>query len=278
MSINETETPVPGTGGTTETPTPVAEPSAETIKPDTSQSGPPESVPYARFKEVNDRLAKLKPYAQLEDIGYDPDSLGQLAAFEQSYVQDEVGTLQKLVERSEVLTESQKEEMIAALEGKIDADEVERMSTTPPSEEEIPAWGKPLIEERETRQQQKAQEDANKFLESILTKWDEADVADKLVATPRSVKLAFIAANAPQATSVDQLVEVCRQMTKEYETSILTGAVTTAGGGSSGSPKAVPGSGVPVPTPTPLKDLKSATAAAEAAIEAGLLPPVRGRR
>jgi hypothetical protein len=278
VSTTESETPVPGTGEIKETPTPVADPSAETLNADTSQSGPPESVPYARFKEVNDRLTKLKPYAQLEDIGYDPDSLGQLAAFEQSYVQDEVGTLQTLVKKSEVLTDEQKEGMIAALEGNIDADEVERMSTTPPSEEEIPSWGKPLIEERETRQQQKAQEDANKFLEGIMTKWDEADVADKSVPTPKSVKLAFIAANAPHATSVDQLIGVCRQLTKEYETSILTGAVTPASGGLSGSlPKAVPGSGVPVPTPTPLKDLKSATAAAQSAIEAGLLPPV-GRR
>src|SRR5262245_30066812 len=76
---------VPGsTGG--------AVPPAGAINTDTAQGqGPPESIPYARFKEVNDRLAGLRGYEDLAQYGYDADSLRRLASFEQQYQADPIG-------------------------------------------------------------------------------------------------------------------------------------------------------------------------------------------
>src|SRR5215831_20921657 len=76
---------VPGsTGG--------AVPPAGAINTDTAQGqGPPESIPYARFKEVNDRLAGLRGYEELAQYGYDADSLRRLASFEQQYQADPIG-------------------------------------------------------------------------------------------------------------------------------------------------------------------------------------------
>lgn len=277
MSTQATETPAPGTGGDPGATTP--DPSAGTLNPETQGGPTPETIPYSRFKEVNDRLNQLKPYEALTELGYDPDSLGQLAAFEQAFVQDEVGTMKTLVANSTVLTDEQKAEMSAALEGTVSPSEVERNATTPSSVEEPPEWAKPLIEDHSSRQQTEANDKATAYLDSLILKWNEADVADKLKPTPRSVQLAFIATNAPYAKSEEQLLGVCRQMTREYQTSILSDALAPASEGISGSlPRAVPGGGAPVsPSPTPLKDLKSASAAARTAIEAGLLP-APGRR
>src|SRR5262252_7575832 len=68
-----------------------AVPSAGTSNTEAAQGGPPESIPYARFKEVNDRLAGLRGYEDLAQYGYDADSLRRLASFEQQYQADPIG-------------------------------------------------------------------------------------------------------------------------------------------------------------------------------------------
>src|SRR5437868_1504666 len=90
------ETPaLPGGGGgaeapaagTEETPPATAPPAAEPTTPD-REGGPPETIPYARFKEVNDQLAELKGYSQFSELGYDPDSLGRLVSLESAFAED----------------------------------------------------------------------------------------------------------------------------------------------------------------------------------------------
>src|SRR5262245_59020122 len=67
-------------------------PSAGTSNTDMGQQGrTPESIPYARFKEVNDRLSGLRGYEELQQYGYDADSLRRLASFEQQWQADPVG-------------------------------------------------------------------------------------------------------------------------------------------------------------------------------------------
>src|SRR6266567_3287770 len=90
----EGETPAPGTG---ETPAAAQTPSAETLNAETS-GGPPETIPYARFKEVNDQLQTLKGYDQLREWGYEPDSLARLAQFEAAWLSDPMGTWQAMAD------------------------------------------------------------------------------------------------------------------------------------------------------------------------------------
>src|SRR4051794_14505307 len=72
---------------------PITEPpTAGSSNTDTgSGNGAPDTIPYARFKEVNDRYAELKPFEELTSFGYDADSLRRLAAFEAGYLQDPYG-------------------------------------------------------------------------------------------------------------------------------------------------------------------------------------------
>ena len=79
---------------------PVAtDPTAESINTD-GRGGPPENVPYARFKEVNDRYV---PYRELERLGYDVDSLRQLAVWNANFTQDPVGNWLEIAQNLEGL-------------------------------------------------------------------------------------------------------------------------------------------------------------------------------
>src|SRR5262245_46832489 len=82
------EAPASGTGETTsgddQTP-----PAGAQNTDNESGGTPPETIPYSRFKEVNDAY---RPYKELSDVGYDADSLRQLAEFETSFKVDPVST------------------------------------------------------------------------------------------------------------------------------------------------------------------------------------------
>src|SRR3954465_12667336 len=76
---------VPGNEG--RSPTPAAPPAGESNADTQPDAGHTDTIPYARFKEVNDRLAELRPFEELTTYGCDADSLRRLAAFETGYMQ-----------------------------------------------------------------------------------------------------------------------------------------------------------------------------------------------
>lgn len=267
-----------GTGGESGDP---AAASAGTENADNGGSGPPETVPYARFKEVNDRLAG---YRELEQIGYDPDSLGRLVQFEAALVQDPADALERLVDNLD-LPDHVKDGVkaqIAAQDPNPDGGAGRREPEAgEPGADEPPAWAKPLIErdreqrEREEREQAEAAERRREeTLKAVMDEWRTADEADG-IKTPEATMLAYIAANARQGVSVEQLAQAARADRMEAREADLQGAVAKVGN-TSGSPLPVSGGAPPPPEGTDLKDIKSATAAARAAIEAGTLPGIGG--
>src|SRR5829696_867956 len=100
---------VPGSGGSQTEPAPP--PAGESNADTGAGGGLPDTVPYARFKEVNDQYSELKGYKTLAEYGYDPDSLGRLAAFESSYLQDPINTWKAMADNLDL-----PEELKAALD------------------------------------------------------------------------------------------------------------------------------------------------------------------
>src|SRR5215471_3701054 len=60
--------------------------SSTDVNPD--GQGTPDTVPYNRFKEVNDAL---KPFKEIEGLGYDVDSLRRLIEWESRFSMDPTG-------------------------------------------------------------------------------------------------------------------------------------------------------------------------------------------
>src|SRR5438132_12949937 len=89
----------PGTGNGEAT-TPAAEPSTTDTR-----RGPPESIPYSRFQEVNSQYQQLREYEQLAELGIEPDSAVRLANFEAAYVSDPKGIISTLIDSQPYLTE-----------------------------------------------------------------------------------------------------------------------------------------------------------------------------
>src|SRR4249919_2010217 len=161
----------PGTGGASgqAPPPPAGESNTDT------GGATPETIPYARFKEVNDRYQQLKDFEQLTEYGYDPDSLGRLAAFEAQYLHDPVGTWAALADNLDL-----PDDLAAAVKAHV-------AGNTPPAN--VPAQGEPsegngsqndypdevksaleYVKELKTREES-AQED--ELLASTLSYWDK---------------------------------------------------------------------------------------------------------
>src|SRR5215469_14378814 len=83
---------------------------------DTGRGGPPETIPYSRFQEVNSRYQDLKQYETLEQYGIEPDSAVRLANFEAAYVQDPKGIINTLIEGQQDLSDETKAAMRSLLQ------------------------------------------------------------------------------------------------------------------------------------------------------------------
>jgi hypothetical protein len=273
---------VPGNeGGQTQQP---ASPAAEPSTPEsTAGAGPPDTIPYARFKEVNDRYTALKGFEQLAEYGYDPDSLGRLAAFEAQYLHDPVGTWRQIGDNLD-LPQPLKDAIAQHLDasGTPEGGSAEgqpsngqQPSTQPPS----PEMQKILtfIEKQEKAEAEQAvaaaQASSDQRLEAATRHWDALDTRDE-IETPEAIKLMAIAATAGSGQAfrtVEDLAEAARATIVGYRSSVLGGAVQRTG--HAGAPPALPGSAPGASGPmTYGTDIKAATRAAEAAIKAGQLP------
>jgi hypothetical protein len=174
-------TSAPGTEE--ETPTPPS-------RDEKTDTGPPENIPYARFKEVNDQLRDLKGYVPVAEAGYDPDSVGRLVAFEQAYREDPAGTISSVVESMD-LPDTTKNAIVAMLGNGEPAQADDTDDEVP---DEPPEWAKPLVEDHEARQ--KAEE--NKYYNDLLTvginHWKTLDEKDG-IETPDRIILRQIRAS-----------------------------------------------------------------------------------
>ena len=187
--------------GSAETPPAEQAPAAGPSTTETpGQQGPPESIPYARFKEVNDRLSELRGYEELAQYGYDPDSLGRLAAFEAQYMTDPVATVARMVEDLDVPQELK--DQLTSLAGKPVSSSTP--SATPeggdqPPPQTDPSNLPPDVQEKlrwiDQKQAEEAQQANEAVLDSVLSHWDSLDKEAGLE-TPKHVQLAFVSAAA----------------------------------------------------------------------------------
>jgi hypothetical protein len=233
--------------------------------------GTPDTIPYARFKEVNDQYQSLRGYQQLAELGYDPDSLGRLASFEVSYMQDPAGTVSQLVDNLD-LPQDQKDSIKETLStGRAEG---EQSNEPPPAEPSLSPEDRQRLEYVDQVRQRDEQNDRDQRLAHIVSIWDREDKKDG-IDTPEYIKLVHIAATAnsgQQFETLEQLADAARGSVLDYRSQVLGGVVHRTGRG--GSPPALPGSPPAAAPPVKFKDMREASRAAEAAIERGELPPM----
>lgn len=267
----------PGTDGETQ---PIVEPGSPAGAQNTGtpgSGGPPENIPYARFKEVNDRLASLKGYEELAQYGYDPDSLGRLAAFEARYAQDPIGVWRSLAEDLDL-----PQELKDALTQHLDGGNGEG---TPPAGEGAGAKPEATEDPESPRmkealqwieQQREREESARReaVIDSILGHWTTADTKDA-IETPDHIKLTFISSALSRGgfTKPEEIAEAARADLMAYREQTLGSVV---GSRRPGGPLAVPG-GAPAPAgPIKHDTLREASKQAIADLQAGRLPSTPG--
>ena len=265
---------VPGNAG-------AVPPSAGTSNTDQgTQGGPPDSIPYSRFKEVNDRLSSLRGYEDLAQYGYDADSLRRLASFEQQYQADPIGVWKSMA----VNLDLPKEIMDAVnaytgpdssisppAEGTTDNPDRSASGLSPDDRARLE-----YIDQLRAREETQAREQT---LDRVLAAWDDMDRRDG-VRTSKRTQLTWVAAmaggqqNGGQAyRTVEELASAARTARME-ERDLDLGAAVLSGNANRGTPPALPGS---LPTPAgPVKfgSLREASQAAEADILAGRLSPL----
>jgi hypothetical protein len=262
----EAGAPAPGTGQQS-APAQTATPPAEAQNTDTEQQsgGPPDNVPYSRFKEVNDQLRGFK---ELEAFGYDADSLRQLATWGAQFDQNPVDSWMAVAKE---LGDDLPPEIREAVEAHLGTQE----GTVQPQQanedgEEPPSWAKELKERLDTRDAADEQTARAAILDGLVSKWKEADQKDGIPTIPDEKIYTYISGNAPGATDEDELFDLARKEFLDTREFILQGSVVKPG--DSRAPVTVPGSGAPVQEAPPRpKTLAEATAAALADVSAGTL-------
>jgi DNA-binding protein H-NS len=249
-------------------------PPAEALSTDTTDGRTPETIPYARFKEVNDRYQGLKDFEELQGYGYDADSLRRLAAFESSYLQDPTGTTAAMVDNLDLPQEAKdaiKEHLGAqnpgSAEGEPSTVDTPAAAPLPPEVQERLQY----VDQLRAREEEQAREAQ---LQAVVAAWDELDKKDE-IKTPEKMKLMAIAATAQSGgnwRTYEDLAKDARSSLLEYRSDVLGSAVRTGRGGS--PPASLPGSAPGGSGPVKFASIREATKAAEAAIARGELPSI----
>jgi hypothetical protein len=253
--------PVGGTGGAPAAQTPTQPAGASNT--DRSAAGPPDTIPYTRFKEVNEKYQELKQFEQLQELGYTADSLQGLAEFEASLYTDPAETWLSLGERLDDLPQDVKDVIARHRDGNAGAAGEESIAPNPQAVgDSPPAWAEPLLDDYQDRQVQAEDAARRQTLDSILGKWDQADKDEGIRETPVSVKLSFIAAHAGQGTSEEEILQAARTAAMAYRNDILGNESVPGPLAGGGSPRPVPPSGAPPSTSHVPKTLEDARLAA----------------
>lgn len=253
-------------------PAPAAAPST----PDSAGGQPPDTIPYARFKEVNDELQSLRPYRELETLGYDPDSLGRLVNFEANYARDPVATVNVLVDNLD-LPDATKEAVKTLMQtqaapasnggGNPEEDGDGQQQLSPEVQEALQ-----YVRDAKARD---AQATTDAQLQTAVDHWSRLDAEDGLTgdkATPKHVVLMHIGALAGSGNyaTLEALAEASRKVYSDERDRLLGSAVQT--GRTTGSPARVPAGPSASPQRPNFGSLKEASKAALADIQAGRLP------
>jgi hypothetical protein len=261
----ESDAAVPGTGNDG---TPDAPAGAENS--DTRQ-GPPETIPYSRFQEVNSRYNELKQYEQLQQYGIEPDSAVRLASFEAAYIEDPKGTINALIDNQQDLSEETKAAMKTLLQheppagAQGDDGEGNGEAVIPPEVAERLAYVDQL-------RQRDAEAESQQRLDIVVRHWDGLDDQDGLE-VPERTKLVWVSAAASRGgyETLEQLAEAARGSYLEDRDHSLGSAVQSRG---TGTPRAVPGSAAAPSPPEEFKDFGAANKQILADIRAGRLPGI----
>lgn len=262
----EGEAAVPGTGMEDSPDSPAGAENSET-----SRGGPPESIPYSRFQEVNGRYQELKDYEQLREYGIEPDSAVRLASFEAAYIEDPKGTINSLIESQQDLSEETKAAMRSLLQQEASAgaqdsgEEGSGDAAIPPEVAERLAYVDQM-------RQRDAEVESQQRLDLVVRHWDGLDEQDGLD-VPERTKLVWISAAAGRGgyETLEQLAEAARGSYLEDRDHSLGSAVQSR---STGTPRTVPGSGAAPSPPEEFKDFGAANKQILADIKAGRLPGI----
>jgi hypothetical protein len=242
-----------------------------------TQGRTPDSIPYARFKEVNDRLAGLRGYEELSQYGYDADSLRRLASFEQQYQADPIG-----VWRSMAVNLDLPQEVLTAINQFADAGSSVAGGQTngpDPNTPDVPPDVQKRLEYVDQMMARDEQQSREAALDRVVAAWDEMDEREG-IATPKRTQLTYIAALAQRQengrtvyTTVEGLAQAARSARMEDRDYDL-GALVQPGNVPRGAPPVLPGS-LPTPAgPVRFNSLREASQAAEADLLAGRLSPL----
>lgn len=224
---------------------------------------PPTSVPYDRFREVNEaRKAAIEaaaPLQEFEQLGYPVEDLQRLVQWETEFAQDPVQAWLATAQSIDELPDGIKE-AIAAHTGQPVVPVAP--STTPDPEPEptasveAPEWAKPLIEDKERRdreaqeaaelaQAEAARSEGKAALDSITEAWKKMDEKDG-IATPEKTMLAHIVSASRVTTTPADALALARQEYLESREEMLGAVITRPGQ----TVRAVPGSRLAPQVPT----------------------------
>jgi hypothetical protein len=271
---------VPGTGEPAALE--VTPPAAEPLNTDPG-SPPPSSVPYSRFKEVNDARRSMEeamaPIAELEQLGYPVAELQRLAQWETEFAQDPVEAWVATARSIENLPDGIKAAIEAHSSGAGAATPPAQeppagVEPEPPTAEKVPEELQWLIDREKAREKaeaeaaQRAEAEARRqtgaaALDSIVKAWKEQDEKDQ-VKTPEATMMAHIMAAATQTDSVEETFKIARSEWLASREETLQSTVHRPALGL----RTVPGSGsgqTPAQPPRPARTLKEASKIAAAA-------------
>jgi hypothetical protein len=240
---------------------------------DSQRQGPPESIPYSRFQEVNTRLNELKGYEALAEYGIEPDSAVRLANFEAAYVSDPKGIIGSLIDNQQDLSEGDKAAMKALLSREADPpagaqgddEEGKGEVALPPDVVERMQY----IDQLRARE---AEATSNLQLDHVVGHWNGLDKQDSLE-VPERTQLVWIQAAAGRGgyETLEQLAEAARGMYLEDRDASLGSVVQSR---DTGAPRTVPGGGAAPSPPEKFADFGAANKQILADIRAGRLPGI----
>jgi hypothetical protein len=225
----------------------------------------------------------VKDYEFFVENGYDPDSLGRLAAFEAQYLRDPKTTIGALIDGLEDLPPETK----AAINQHLG---VELQGGTPPgpgapsedgASSSLSTEDRQTLQrfrEREAQEQRQAQDqEQNQKLDVVVNAWKAKDTEDNIASPPEHRVLAFVSAAAARGgyRTLNDLADMARADWLEERDRVLGDAVQ--GSRREGQPPpALPGSTANGAPPIKARTLSEASALARAAMESGNLPPITG--
>ena len=262
----EGDAAVPGTGTADDTTTPRGD------NTDNGRGGPPETIPYSRFQEVNSRYQALKGYEELEQYGIEPDSAVRLANFEAAYAQDPKGIISTLIDNQQDLSEEQKtvmKQLLATGDAPAGAQGVDGEGN---GETAIPPEVAQRLAQVDQIMQERAEAESQQRLDHVVRHWNGLDEQDGLD-VPERTKLVWISAAAGRGgyQTLEELAEAARTSYLEDRDHSLGSVVQSR---DTGTPRTVPGSAAAPSPPEEFKDFGAANKQILADIKAGRLPGI----